>query len=199
MLKERLQEIKIESVAVEEAYRAKCKEKLIISIQIAGVKNFSTEEIEHKIDINEFDSLFSRRGVANFEEEQLQEAKERNSSLKLLETDIKELTDLFQEMNELLGFQGNKIEKIEEKVTMAADDVHRGERSLRIASEHLDTLRRNKKLMMMIAAAVVVVLLIIIISASHSSGPTVEKQVIVIEVTTEKAGCNPDLNPNCVG
>ena len=60
-------------------------------------------------------------------------------------------------------------------------------------------LRRNKKLMMMIAAAVVVVLLIIVISSTHSSGPEVVVEVIEIPVTTVKPGCDPDLNPRCIG
>ena len=70
ILNEKLQDLKNESYEVENKYREKCKKKMIASIQIAGVKNFSMEQIEQKIDNNDWDTLFSR-GVA-FEEAQLQ-------------------------------------------------------------------------------------------------------------------------------
>jgi len=70
ILNEKLQELTNESVELEDKYREKCKKKMIASIQIAGVKNFSMEQIEQKIDNNDWDTLFSR-GVA-FEEAQLQ-------------------------------------------------------------------------------------------------------------------------------
>jgi len=195
ILNEKLQDLKNESYEVENKYREKCKKKMIASIQIAGVKNFSMEQIEQKIDNNDWDTLFSR-GVA-FEEAQLQEIKERDESLQLCEKDIKELLELFQEVQDLIKGQGKTINKIEKNINNAEQSVHHGVASLKSAAR--EYLERNKKLMMMIAAAVVVVLLIIVISSTHSSGPEVVVEVIEIPVTTVKPGCDPDMNPRCIG
>ena len=105
--------------------------------------------------------------------------------------------ELFQEVQDLIKGQGKTINKIENKINDAEQSVHYGVASLKSAAR--EYLERNKKLMMMIAAAVVVVLLIIVISSTHSSGPEVVVEVIEIPVTTVKTGCDPDLNPKCIG
>jgi len=188
-------------------YKEKSKQNLVNTIRIRD-PNLSEEEISDKIERDDIESLLSSSIIQETEEarKQLGEVEDRHKELKKLEEDIMELTELFNDMMELVQDQGEKVNKIEEKINTTQKHVQGAVSYLQSARELYDKALVKKKMIAMIGAAILLILLIIIISAS-SSGSNAEPEVVVIvhetnqdvADTVEIEACDPNVDPDCVG
>merc|ERR1712013_833896 len=188
-------------------YKEKSKQNLVNTIRIRD-PNLSEEEISDKIERDDIESLLSSSIIQETEEarKQLGEVEDRHKELKKLEEDIMELTELFNDMMELVQDQGEKVNKIEEKMNTTQKHVQGAVSYLQSARELYDKALVKKKMVAMIGAAILLILLIIIISAS-SSGSNAEPEVVVIVHETnqdvadavEIEACDPNVDPDCVG
>jgi len=182
-------------------FKEKSKQNLVNTIKIRD-PSLSEEEISNKIDRDDIESLLSSSIIQETEEarRQLGEVEDRHKELKKLEEDIMELTELFNEMMELVQDQGEKVNKIEEKINTTQKHVQGAVSYLQTAREFYEKALVKKKIIAMIGAAILLILLIIIISASSSGSSTEqvhETNKNVSETIIE--ACDPNEDPDCVG
>eukprot|EP00092_Neocalanus_flemingeri_P000723 GFUD01000767.1.p1 GENE.GFUD01000767.1~~GFUD01000767.1.p1 ORF type:complete len:309 (-),score=112.66 GFUD01000767.1:223-1149(-) len=186
-------------------FKDKSKRKLVNAIKISGVA-LSEEEIEHKIDNDDLDSFLSASIIQETEEAKLQlgEVKDRHQELKKLEEDIIDLTELYNEMFELVQSQGGTIDIIESKINTTEVNVHEAVGALQVARDLYEKALSKKRILAMIAAALFLILLIIIISATTSgSGPpepgVTQTLGVVTTTTATPQACDPLEDDDCLG
>jgi len=177
------------------------KKKLIRAYKITGSK-LSEEQIEEKI-VNQQLDIFASKGIYEESEEarkQFEEVKQRNDDLLSFERMLKEVLELFHELQEYVEHQGEVINRIETKVDMSEACVENGLASLRVARVQFDRLMANKRLLYKLIAALVIIFLIIVI-ASFAGGSSGEDGKMIVIVNGQESvveePCDPKTDPDC--
>ncbi|KAL0280408.1 UNVERIFIED_CONTAM: hypothetical protein PYX00_001703 [Menopon gallinae] len=88
---------------------------------------------------------------------------DRMKSINELETNIKDINEIFKKLGCMVHEQGEILESIEANVDRTCVQITEGAQQLRIASEHQTKLRKKKFCLLMILLAVLLVIIIIII------------------------------------
>ena len=200
-LKESFQESLMRATNMFEEHKEKSKNCLIKSCKIAGIK-LSEEQIEEKIEANDLD-LYSQ-GIIDQAKKELDDTKKRHNEFLGVEETIRELLELFRQMEELVEIQGHTVDNIENNVGRAQIDVEKGVKDLAVAAIN-QTSARTKKIGL-IALGVLVIFIIIIIISTQTGGDSRSNgvQPIVVIIRDDETGkeeiiesCDP-MEDNCV-
>ena len=197
---EKLQEYIQESIKTDTEYSNKSKTMLKGSLKVAGIKK-SEEEIEAMIESDSLENIVTGMlsQASEATRKDLENANERQKELKKCEDAIKEMLDLFKELQQYVEDQGFVLNEIEQKTENTETTIKVAVSHLKDARDIKDMVRRNKKMLWMIFAAVLITFLIIVI-ASITSQPSENSTIIVIDNKPVKVEtCNPMKDYDCVG
>merc|ERR1719166_682664 len=197
-LTEKLQEYIQESIKTDTEYSNKSKTMLKGSLKVAGIKK-SEEEIEAMIESDSLENIVTGMlsQASEATRKDLENANERQKELKKCEDAIKEMLDLFKELQQYVEDQGFVLNEIEQKTEITETTIKVAVSHLKDARDIKDMVRRNKKMLWMIFAAVLITFLIIVI-ASITSQPSENSTIIVIDNKPVKVEtCNPMKDYDC--
>ena len=131
---------------------------------------------------------------------QMGEVKDRHEEFKNIEEDIVELTELYNELFELVANQGTTIPIIKYK-TITAEETQTVW-ALTIAKGFYHRALAQKKMLGMIFTALCLIILIMSISAS-TSGSETEPHILIVDETptivSVTQACDPARDMQCVG
>jgi len=201
-LKESFQESLTRATNMFEEHKEKSKKCLIKSCQIAGIK-LSEEQIEEKIAKNDLD-LYSQ-GIIDQAKKELDDTKKRHNEVLSLEESIRELLELFKQMEELVEIQGHTVDNIENNVGRAQIDVEKGVKDLAEAAINQTSARKKKIGLIALGVFVFFFIIIIIISTQAGGDSRINGvQPIVVIIKNNETGkveiiesCDP-MEDNCV-
>ena len=172
------------------------------SLQIAGIKK-SEEEIEAMIESDSLENIVTGMlsQASEATRKDLENANERQKELKKCEDAIKEMLDLFKELQQYVEDQGFVLDEIEQKTERAETTIKVAVSAIKDARDIKDMVRRNKKILWMIFAAVLLTFLIIVIASITSQQPVEDSIVLVIDnkPVTVVQTCDPMKDYDCVG
>jgi len=201
-LTEKLQEYIQESIKTDTEYSNKSKKMLKGSLQIAGIKK-SEEEIEAMIESDSLENIVTGMlsQASEATRKDLENANERQKELKKCEDAIKEMLDLFKELQQYVEDQGFVLDEIEQKTERTETTIKVAVSAIKDARDIKDMVRRNKKILWMILAAVLLTFLIIVIASITSQQPVEDSIVLVIDnkPVTVVQTCDPMKDYDCVG
>ena len=172
------------------------------SLQIAGIKK-SEEEIEAMIESDSLENIVTGMlsQASEATRKDLENANERQKELKKCEDAIKEMLDLFKELQQYVEDQGFVLDEIEQKTERTETTIKVAVSAIKDARDIKDMVRRNKKILWMIFAAVFLTFLIIVIASITSQQPVEDSIVLVIDnkPVTVVQTCDPMKDYDCVG
>ena len=172
------------------------------SLQIAGIKK-SEEEIEAMIESDSLENIVTGMlsQASEATRKDLENANERQKELKKCEDAIKEMLDLFKELQQYVEDQGFVLDEIEQKTERTETTIKVAVSAIKDARDIKDMVRRNKKILWMILAAVLLTFLIIVIASITSQQPVEDSIVLVIDnkPVTVVQTCDPMKDYDCVG
>ena len=143
-----------------EEYRTKSKDRIRRQLELAN-REVTEDQLEEILD-NPDTNIFTQDILVDSAQWQqaLSEIQARNQELRILQTTMQELYEMFLTMATLVEEQGEAIDRIEDNVNAAADHVQRGTHAVRTAVPYA---RRNRKLTFAIVCIIVGVVLVVIV------------------------------------
>ncbi|KAK7172353.1 hypothetical protein R3I93_004620 [Phoxinus phoxinus] len=153
-------EVMSEYNATQSDYRERCKRRIQRQLEITG-RNTTNEELESVL---ESDNPIFTSGIimdCNITEQAMNEIETQHNEIIKLETNIRELHDMFMDMAVLVESQGELINNIEKNVCNAQEYVEKAKEETKAAVKVQKTSRTK---LILIGSCVSVCLLILIIS-----------------------------------
>ncbi|XP_036385590.1 syntaxin-2-like isoform X2 [Megalops cyprinoides] len=149
------------------AFREKSKGRILRQLEITG-KSTTNEELENMLESGNA-SVFISDVISDSQitRQALNEIESRHQDILRLESSIRELHEMFQDMAMLVETQGEMINNIEKNVNNAAEYVARAEKETKKAVRYQSNARR-KALFLAIFVSVGVIVLAIIIGTTVS-------------------------------
>lgn len=92
----------------------------------------------------------------------VEEIREREESVRKLESDIVEVNHIFKDLAQIIHTQGETVDSIEQSIFRATEEVSRGAQEIARAREYQDRSRRKKFYLAMIFFIIMFIILLII-------------------------------------
>jgi len=146
---------------IQVEYRDKVKNKLVTDLKITGC-DLSDDQIEERIDSGDMTAFSSILEDTNKAKEDLTAIQNRHEAFRKLEAGIIEIHSMFTDISNLVSFQGELINRIEDNILAAGGLVDQGKDNLGKAKD-LQTSARKKKICLVSTAVIVALILILII------------------------------------
>jgi len=165
---------------LQEEYRDQVKQILVTNIKITGC-NLTDEQIEDKIEQGDMTGFSSILEDTNKAKDDLMAIQNRHEDFIKLEKGIVEIHDMFIEISNLVSYQGEVINRIEDNVLDAQNQVENGRDNLKSAQDNQKSARKKQICLISTGIIVLLIVLLIILSEfgafSGSSSSTVVKEV----------------------
>lgn len=142
-------------------YRDRSKKKLVKDFKITGC-DLSDDQIEERIDSGDMTAFSSILEDTNKAKEDLTAIQNRHEAFLKLEAGIVEIHSMFTDISNMVSFQGELINRIEDSVLAAGMNVDKGQENLKKAKEN-QTSARKKKICLISTAIIVALILFLII------------------------------------
>lgn len=175
-------EIWSEYSTLQVQFREKTKDALAKNIKITSA-HLTTEEIDERLDkgdISVFSSAIIQETAAA--KEQLKAIESRHADFLKLEASIRQVHEMFLDVNNLVQMQGEMVTRIEDHVNNAVMDVEKGKENLGKAEQFKKAAMKKKVIFAVVLIVLVIVILLIILSEfgafSGGGGTTVVNHYI---------------------
>lgn len=96
----------------------------------------------------------------------VEDLRERNHQILLIQRSAKEMLELFQDLNRLIDLQAESLNVIETRVLSAKDYIERGVQELHKAQDYQIKARKRKCCLMMILLAVLTVVILVVLGVT---------------------------------
>ena len=112
------------------------------------------------LDVSDADLLKRKLEGRQHEEQVVKKLLGREASLKQLESDIKDMNDIFKQLATMVDEQGEKLDVIEENVQTAEVAIHEGVEKLAEAEGYLNAARKKKLFILVVVVIIVLAITI---------------------------------------
>jgi len=154
----RLQSLFASFTNEQNKYREKSQERIYSYMRIAGV-HMTPDEVDEAFNKGDFFNTVSVLTADREKKALFEDVRNRHEEILQLETSIRELHELFQDVFMLIETQGEMLDSVEHNVGMAADHVERAMYGVTYAKK---AKQRGLKIKLCIGMCVVVLLLLVL-------------------------------------
>ncbi|GAV01157.1 hypothetical protein RvY_11909 [Ramazzottius varieornatus] len=148
---------------IQTDYREKCKSKIKRQLDIAG-RPTTDDQVDEMLESGNL-QIFTEGIIADSQQakQALADVEARHQDIVKLETNIRELRDMFVDMALLVEAQGEMVDRIEYNVEHATEFVAQAKEETKKAVEYQSSARR-KKICLIITAIIVVIIIVLAIA-----------------------------------
>jgi len=151
------EEFQSSRVTFEERWRSRIQRTL----EIAGY-NVSEADIDEAIDsgVQIFSKEFAETQSAKLA---LQDIQQRHTQMVEIEKSLVELRDMFVDLSNMVNLQGEVINRIETRVTIAADNVTSGQKQLASAEKSKKRYNKNKCYIVLVVTVLLAIIIAVLV------------------------------------
>lgn len=148
---------------IQTDYREKCKSKIKRQLDIAG-RPTTDDQVDEMLESGNL-QIFTEGIIADSQQakQALADVEARHQDIVKLETNIRELRDMFVDMALLVEAQGEMVDRIEYNVQNATEFVAQAREETKKAVEYQSSARR-KKICLIITGIIVVIIIVLAIA-----------------------------------
>jgi len=148
-------------------YQGDLKGKAKRELKIVYGTTYTDDQIDEIYDSGKAEELFKAGVTASGEKgeamQKLQEVSEQNQDIRILERNVEELHQLFQDMALLVDAQGRLIDSIEANVDSSREYVKQGKEEVKQAAEYSCAARKKKIIIFALIGVCLVIVIIVVI------------------------------------
>uniref|UniRef100_A0A3P9CIB9 Syntaxin-1A n=1 Tax=Maylandia zebra TaxID=106582 RepID=A0A3P9CIB9_9CICH len=159
-------EVMSEYNTTQSDYRERCKGRIQRQLEITG-RNTTNEELESMLESDNPAIFTSGIIMDNITQQAMNEIETRHNEIIKLENSIRELHDMFMDMDMLVESQGEMIDRIEYNVEHSVDYVERAVSDTKKAVKYQSKARR-KVILIGVCVAICITILIISLAVGLS-------------------------------